>query len=148
MKVRDAEEADLPWMIHQLGIFWNTLPFSAGVEYDAENAKSGLPKLMATGMLILAESDDGVLSGMLGAWKLNHPFAPQVTTYSEAFWWVAPERRGCGAGAALLAEYVLRAEREGVRWVSVSLEAASRVKESSLERFGFQLMERTYLKGA
>ena len=146
MKVRDAVLEDFPWLVRQLGIFWGTLPFSRKVEYDPVHAHGVIETMMRTGLLLVAVTEEGQLMGTLGAWKMAHPFAPGVETYSEAFWWVDREWRGGGAGSALAAEYVTRKILNKVPWATISLETGSPVREESLSRLGFRLMERTYVR--
>lgn len=83
----------------------------------------------------------GFIAGSLAP----HPFNPSVRTLSEVFWWVRPDRRGSSAGARLLDRFLAVGE-EKADWIVMTLEAKSPVDPASLERRGFRLHERSYLK--
>jgi GNAT superfamily N-acetyltransferase len=144
MRVRQAEIADLPWLLEQLRMFSDFFgsrrPLFPSDEGDARRALRGL---IETQPFFVA--DDGErLHGFIAAVLTPHPFNASIRTLHELFWWVAPEHRGSRAGA-LLFQALLELGRREADWIVVSLEARSPINPATLEKRGFIPYERSWL---
>lgn len=145
MRVRNAETGDLDWVVGQLKQFSRFFGSKYSLFEDEEFARQGLAKMMSGQLLTVAVTDAGDLAGFLGAAAGPHYLNPKIRVLAELFWWVHEDHRGSSAGARLLNEFV-RWGRLHVEWIQVSLlEGLSPIKESSLLKRGFKLVERSYV---
>lgn len=153
--VRPAINSDIDWLLGQLKQFseFNNSQISlfGGPE---EHKRQVLSDLIRNHVLLLcekqAEPDElgrvgwipvGLICGMLH----RHQFNPDIKCLTEYFWWVDPEHRNGRAGWMLFKEFEAVGE-ELCHWVTMSLLENSPVPEGFLEKQGYKLIEKTYLK--
>lgn len=143
IRVRQAQLKDIDWIVGQAKEF-SVFYGSKLMIVDEAYAKSGLSALLDQHIILVAESQIGLLGfivGILGP----HPFNPKIKTLSEMLWWVTEPYRHSRAGYLLLKEYIRIGKEKGAQWLTMCSLAASPLNESSLIRRGFRLMERSYL---
>ena len=87
------------------------------------------------------EAPVGFLVGSL----IPHYFNPALIVLSQVLWWVNPEARMSRAPAALLDAYQALG-RERAHWIQFSRQEHTPIRDASLARRGFRLVERTYLE--
>lgn len=142
IRVRKAEERDLEWISGQLRIFSAYLGSKKPLYPGDAQVKDALAGLINSHVLLVSETDEGVLTGMIGGAVGPHPWSG-VSTLSEIFWWVADEFRGTRSGLMLINEFIAWG-KQNAEWVVCSLEAESPINDRTLLRRGFRLMERTF----
>jgi len=142
-RVRGAAEADIPWMLGGLrgAARWADLP---DLYPDPEYAKERiLEALKPPHILIVAELDSCKPVGFLGAYVVPHIYNPRIMWSTVAVWWVDLEYRLSRAALMLLNSYV-RLASQTCRYVTVALGWHTPIKEASLLKRGFKLLERSY----
>lgn len=152
MRIRKAEQEDVPWLLEQLrafSAFYGTRRplFPA----DPAIARAKLEALLATQpvfvaarpMLDSAAAEDERL-GFIAGYLVPSPDNPDITVLLEKFWWVPEAYRGTSAGARLLQHFVAFG-RECADWIVMTLEAKSPVDDRVLVKLGFQPFERSLL---
>lgn len=95
--------------------------------------------------VVLVDERDGRLVGYIVGVISPNALNPEITQLVEILWWVDPEFRGGTAAARLLAAFIDRG-REVAHWVFVSPCLAGDGAELGLERAGFRLVQKQYLR--
>lgn len=145
--VRLAALEDVPWLDEQLAAFAEAYGTRQSLYPGPREAHDFLARLVANHPVFIASRRHGTLEERLGliAGTLSpHPMNAKITVLAELFWWVAPEHRGCSAGARLLEAFMELGRREA-DWIVMTLESDSTVSPESLERRGFRLHEQSFL---
>lgn len=152
MAVRRAVTGDVEWLLRELKDFAEFVNAPVSLIEDDNYARAQLRVLIEQHFFIVAEQRCEITGalvpvGFLSALEVPHPFNPKRKLASEQFWWVTPEARGSRAGAMLLAAYRERAHQIHLEGgiATIALEANSPIKQSSLEKRGFRLVERSFV---
>lgn len=141
--IRPATLDDVPRLVEMGRAFLRTPPY-AGLFADAPEVLETLIQTLiagdATTVLVVAQGD-GLVVGAIGLLVAPH-FASGDLLASEVFWYMDPAHRG--AGVRLLRA----AERWAVAFgaVGVSMVAPNDRLGAVYERWGYQLLERSYLR--
>lgn len=144
IKIRPANNSDIEWLFLQcedFAAFYNSKISLAG---NPEYGKLFLKDLVEKHFVRISLKDDhrvGFIAGMIGP----HHFNPDIRQLTELLWWVQPEARNSGAGAALFKDFVKFGETE-CDWVTFTLEHNSPVNDNFLLKRGFKITEKAYLK--
>jgi predicted N-acetyltransferase YhbS len=139
--VRPATEADIPAVVAMGAKFYETTSYAAMCDYDRDALVSVARLMLDSGVLLVAD-DGGELIGMVG--MILSPFVlnPQFTVAYEVMWWVSPDARCSGAGAALVREVERVCRAKGADAVQqVTLANSPPVAGIMLERAGYPLTE-------
>lgn len=141
--VRRATSDDIPWLVQELRAFatWN----GVGLFGDVAYAEGLLAHLIDTQFVAIA-TDNGTPVGLIAGTVSPHPFNPDLSMATELWWWVTPVERGTRAGAMLLTAFDEWADDSGADLVSFTLEADSPVRDRTLERRGYRLMEKQFVR--
>lgn len=144
--IRIATADDIPRIIEMGRKFWAQTDYIA-VEYDPGSIEHWSMLMIDQGLLLVAEADSRVV-GSVGA--LAAPLLGNVKylVASELFWWIEPEYRTVGLGAALLMGIEGAARAAGVKFFSMlALNAVDpeRAAKIYLER-GYKLVEWSFMK--
>lgn len=149
--VRAAVPTDIGWLLGELAQFAKFTGIAHGQIKDNERTRGRLLDLISRHYFIVA---DEVLEhcttpvGFIAAYEQEHPFFEGTRWLAEVFWWVTPEARHSRAGAMLFNEYLKYAHSRPDldTQVSIALEELSPIKPASLEKRGFKLVERSFIK--
>ena len=146
--VRQAHDLDVPALVDMGMQFANHYPVASEVDPYALDAT--IRQLIANDdAAVLVVSHQGsdpyaVLVGMeIGLW-----FAPDTRVASELAWWVDPSHRGGSAGVRLIRAFERWAKARGIEHVCMSdIQTNDSASAGPLiERQGYQLQERSYIK--
>lgn len=140
--IRHAEPRDVPWLLEEARQFaaYYGMPWLT----EHPDAAERMHALVAAGPFFVAERD-GSRVGFLAAHVGPHFFNPSVVVATELLWWVTPSQRGTSAGARLLMAFEAYAAATAHADL-VALPPHCPVDPASLERRGYQLMERSYIR--
>lgn len=148
ISIRLADAQDIPWLCAQLRQFATFVGTKRSLFPTEEKCVAVLKMLIAQHPLFVAEKagDDDTPErvGFIGGTLAPHPMNEDITLLSEMFWWVDPLHRGGRAGYELLRAWSAFG-RAHADQVVMTLEHHSPVKPSTLEHFGFHVVEHTYL---
>lgn len=142
--VRAATREDIPWLCAELRDFAQFVGTRHSLFPDVEECVQTLATLIEEHPMFVA-TVDGVSVGFIGGMLTRHPMNSRLIVLTELFWWVAPPYRGGRAGLLLLRAFQAFGLAHAHQIV-MTLEEKSPVKRETLERFGFQIHEHTYLQ--
>lgn len=149
MLVRKATEADLNKYVTLAQAFHAASPMHGVVEFDPEGyGQFYLSSLQNESIGVwLAELNDEIV-GISGAIAYPLYFSPSAIVVQELWWWLTPDARGSGAGAAMFKQIEAWAkERSASALFMIALEDDRAQKMEKLySRAGFRPMERTFIK--
>ena len=145
VRVRRATQADIGWLLVQLQEFAAWYGTSRSLFGDVRHAEALVGTLIETQFVAIAETDDGRVGLIAGACA-PHVFNPDMQVATELWWWVTPPARGTRAGALLLDAFETWADDSGANLVNFTLEAQSPVAERTLEKRGYRLMEKQFVR--
>lgn len=144
MRIRKAHPTDLPYLLEHAKEF---IKF-----YNNKNIKYNEAHLLHLGhtliekhVLVVAETEDGKIAGMLGAMYVPNPIDPSCISLTELFWWVGEEYRRTRAGWLLLSFLEAVGEKYEVPVVISVLPQTGDVTPL-LERHGFVKVEESYVR--
>jgi len=144
IRVREAYISDTGWLYNKcvdFAKFYETkMNLSANVEY----AHKFLKDLIENHLVYIGEKD-GMPAGFIAGFITPHHFNPDIRQLSEVLWWVEPEHRNSGVGAALLKEFVEYGTKN-CDWIAFTMEEKTPMSDASLLKHGFKLTEKSYLK--
>lgn len=137
MRIRDAEEADLPAVveIYNEVIATTTAVFSV-TPVTLEDRRAWRAERLAQGYPVIVAEDDGMVVGFgsYGPFRTGDAYRPTV----EHSVHVRADRRGRGLGRALLQALIGRATAQG-RWSTVAGVAAENTASIRMhEQLGFE----------
>jgi len=144
-RVRPAERADVPWVLEQLRAFASSYGTRRSLFGDTEHAEALVGTLLDTQFVAIAEVD-GERVGLIAGTLSPHPFNPDINVATELWWWVTPPARGSRAGLMLLDAFDDWADASEADLVNFTLEADSPVRERTLEKRGYRLMEKQFVR--
>lgn len=148
MPVRLATTADLDAVADMGAVFIARTRYAWFVNPTHDELRSTLTLLLEHGRIWVAEID-GVVCGFLAAVLQPVWFSPRNRVALETVWWMDPAHRGRPEGVRLLLEFERWAKAEGAQAICMSdivLEGES-AAERILARLGYQVTERTFVKG-
>lgn len=142
--VRKAGPDDAEWILGELPAFSDFFGTKRPLFEDIPHVTKLLLHVLEKHVAFIAERGTERLGFIIGVAQ-PHPFNPGVQTLSEQLWWVPEQHRRTRAGLLLLNAFVAWGEAN-VEWISFGIEAKSPVRSESLEKRGFRLQERVFLK--
>ena len=148
MPVRLATTADLDAVADMGAVFIARTRYAWFVNPTHDELRSTLTLLLEHGRIWVAEID-GVVCGFLAAIRQPLWFSPGTFIALEAAWWMEETYRGRPEGVRLLLEFERWAKEQAVAAICMSdivLEGES-AAERILARLGYQVTERTFVKG-
>lgn len=144
-RVRPAESADVEWIVGELRAFAASYGTRQSLFGDVEHAEALVGALIETQFVAIAEVD-GQPVGLVAGAMVPHPFNPALQVANELWWWVTPRARGSRAGLLLLDAFDEWADASDADLVNFTLEADSPVRDRSLEKRGYRLMEKQFVR--
>jgi RimJ/RimL family protein N-acetyltransferase len=137
--IRRAVVEDVP-RIAEMGARFIDTEYPHALRFDAEQLAATTQRLMAHGLVLVADAGDGVV-GMLALTTYQHPLSgDRIAT--EIVWWVDPEVRGGRAALQLFAAGEAWARAEGA--THLQMIAPSDKVGRFYERLGFAKLETHY----
>ena len=148
MPVRLATHDDIDAIAATGAVFISRTWYGRFVNPSADDLRNALKIILQHGCIWVAEID-GVVCGFLAAVLQPVWFSPGTRVALETAWWMDEAHRGRPEGVRLLLEFERWAKAEGTQAICMSdivLEGDS-AAERILERLGYQVTERTFVKG-
>ena len=148
MPVRLATTADLDAIAEMAATFMDCTRYAAKLAPTVNDFRSSFAVILDQGRIWVAEID-GVVCGFLAAAIQPVWFSPGTRVALETAWWMDEAHRGRPEGVRLLLEFERWAKAEGTQAICMSdivLEGES-AAERILARLGYQVTERTFVKG-
>ena len=141
--VRHGNLGDIPWMLEQFKDFSEYMGNKKSL-YDRDYAEKGIENFLNNGLVIIAESEAyGQIGFIVGA-ITPHLFNPEVKVLAELAWWVDPACRRKRASYLLFKKFVDWGKKNA-DWITFAMQVDTKIKDSTLEKFGFKQVEKSYL---
>lgn len=116
------------------------------IPYDPVSMMQTFAAMLEHGLLLIAEQDGAILGG-IGGLKFNMFFNADTLCACERFWWLDPNYRNSRVGLELLIGIEAAALQAGCQyWLMLALEGDNGRADTIYRRFGYQPVERAYLK--
>lgn len=144
MKIRKALPQDIPYMLEHAKEFIKFYN-NKNINYNQSHLIHLAQTLMDSHVLVVAETEEGEVAGMLGAMYVPNHIDPSCISLTELFWWVGEEHRRTRAGWLLLSFLEAVGEKYEVPVVISVLPQTGDVTPL-LERHGFVKVEESYVK--
>lgn len=141
--IRRAEARDIPACAEKLFVFYDSIIPDKTLCPSSLRMLEILVELAQRHVFIVADLNGSIVGAIAGQ-IAPHQFRPDKTILSEMFWLTDPNHRSKGVGRKLLEAYLAAAER--VDCVSMTLEHNTHLPDGYLERYGFRLQERIYIR--
>jgi len=140
--IREAVANDVPRLVEMGRRHIEGSRYGRFIDCDSEAMAATARMLIDSpdGLVLVAERD-GEVVGMIGTIATLHPYSGRPVM-AELFWWVEPDRRGCGARLLRMAEDWAR--RHGVGH-SVMVSPSPEVS-AFYRRVGYELLEEQFIK--
>lgn len=147
MHVRDAHPVEFAELVLYGRDWWKLTEFAGTISYDPYSVVSTLRSCRENHMLAVAE-DDHEIVGFVGGVVVPAYMNMSHNIGTELFWWVRPDARGKGVGAALLSAIEDRARRAGCTyWTMIAMQCMDPERAGAIyERAGYRWTERSYTK--
>lgn len=146
MKIRPATPADVDAIVRMSAAFYSTTDYMA-VSGMCPNTVADLASgLIASGVMLIAESDDREVLGMVGLAVVPGLFNRNVLGAHEVVWYVVPDARAAGVGRALLAAVPDACRARGAKacWMMALATSSPHVGEAYAAA-GWQHSETNYM---
>jgi hypothetical protein len=143
--IRDARLGDIGWLTGQFRCFAEFFATKHNLMPDEQYVEERLPALIRRGPFFVAEVDEFYPIGFVSGVIAPHAYNPDLRLLHEQFWWVDVAWRGSRAGLLLLNAFNDYGDAHA-DWVLFGLEEKSPVNPRTLEKRGFHLHERSYLR--
>jgi GNAT superfamily N-acetyltransferase len=145
--VRQATEQDIE-AIADMGMeFMSGTRYASVLPVNRDEVRTAILQLASVGRVWVAVVE-GHVRGFMAASIIPCWFSPRSRIALEHVWWMQPEFRGRPEGIRLLLEFERWAKEQGAQVACMSdivLEAGSPAG-SILQRLGYEVSERTFLK--
>ena len=145
--VRQATEQDIE-AIADMGMeFMSGTKYASVLPMYRDDARAAILQLASVGRVWVAVVD-GRVRGFMAATIIPCWFSPRSRIALEHVWWMQPECRGRPESIRMLLEFERWAKEQGAQVACMSdlvLEAGSPAG-SILQRLGYEVSERTFLK--
>ena len=148
MPVRLATTADLDAIAEMAATFMDCTRYAAKLAPTVNDFRSSFAVILDQGRIWVAEVDGvvcGFLAGMVGPFW----FLPTERYALEVAWWMDPAYRGRPEGVRLLFEFERWAKEHQVAAICMSdiVIKGESAAERILQRLGYSMTERTFVKG-
>ena len=147
--VRVASPEDFHAVLPMAEKFYNSTSFSKLLPFDVPSILEFYIHMLEKGFVIVAETEDGSLAGMLGA--SIHPFHLNINhlVCTEAMWWVEPEHRGQRLAGDMLDMFERMAKTAGCTLTCMAkLDTTPEGVGAYYESRGYRATETSYIKEA
>lgn len=149
MIIRDATEDDLPEYIKLGRMFHQSCPLSDVVAFDDEGFSEFYRAAIENENIgIWVAEDDGKIVGICSAIAYGMYFNPSSIVVQELWWWISPDSRGAGAGAAMfkrIEQWAAEKNASALFMIALNNDDSDKVCDI-YTRKGFRPMERTFFR--
>ena len=142
-KVRKANKDDSQWIIEVAAKRMVEDEYQRPELYNKSTMEALLNSCLDNGLVLLAEKD-GERGGVIIGIVTNHPFNNEIKVLTELVWYILPEYRKSRMSVMLLDSYTKEAKGLADE-ATFSLLPTSNIKEESMQKRGYELMENGYL---
>lgn len=148
MRIREAEAEDINDLIEMAIMFYETTHYQKTVDMSIEKAYELFEALISDEhVMLVIESADGRLMGMIGLFIVPFLFAPIKTQAHEVIWWVNPRIQNSGMGGQLLDAAERACKDKGANAVQMIALASSPPQAHALYKSrGYEHTETTFVK--
>jgi L-amino acid N-acyltransferase YncA len=147
MIVRGATSADMRDILRMARAFYATTEYTTSAPMCDETVEGLANWMIESGVMLVAETEDGAVVGMVGLAVAPFMFNRAITSAHEVVWYVDTAARNSGAGRALLAAIEPACAARGISRVQMVHLTNSPAEAAALyERMGFHLSESCYTK--
>lgn len=148
IRIRDAGHEDIHDLIEMALSFYETTYYQKTVDMSIEKAYELFNTLLEDQhVMLVAESADGRLMGMIGLFVIPFLFSPAKTVAHEVIWWVNPRIHGAKVGSQLLDEAERACKDRGANAVQMIALASSPPQATALYKArGYEHTETTFVK--
>lgn len=133
---------DVGWIVNQLSEFSALAGTKIPLFKSEEHVIGLVTGLIKNHIVFVAQGKE--LMGFIVGSLVPHIFNPDITVFTELFWWVAAPFRGTRAGLMLINEFVAYG-KEHSDWITASMTANSPIKDSTFTKRGFVPLEKNFL---
>lgn len=145
--IRRATLDDVDGIVEMSELFYGTTSYAGFADFDPESVERLTLMLIQTGVMLVAEGEDGELVGMAGLVVVPFMFNSDHLTASEVVWWVRPDARAAGIGRALMEAIEPACRDAGCSAIQmVLLQSSPPIAESIYRRFGYEPTESCFTK--
>jgi hypothetical protein len=141
--VRQATQADVPWIVGQLREFDKFFGSMRPLFSTEEIVTARFAEFLERHVVFVCERA-GELLGFIAGFLTPHFMNPSIKSLTQVFWWVPEIHRRTRAGLMLLKAFVTYG-RTHADWITMNIQLHTLIKPRTLERYGFRAQELTYL---
>jgi len=142
MEVRKATLEDVHWIAQEMKIFADEYISDIPLYHSDEYIINLIENIITNHVCYVAEDDTGLV-GVVAGLVNKHIYNPDITQLIELVWWVPKDKRGTGAGKALLDAYTAWGKKYA-HWTVFSHAPNTPVGEEIFLKKGYKLLERNY----
>lgn len=145
--MRHATHDDIAALIELGRPFLTAHPMLKGVVVTDEQLQGALTNIIDKGIIIVAESVDGSLIGMLAGMICPMWCAPESRVATELAWWMSPGNRHGMTAVRMVKDFEEWANQNGAtHFVMSSIPSFGPRSSQLIERLGYQLVENSFAK--
>jgi len=145
MIIRDAEEADIPFIVGEGIKFLEHHPMNLQEGVDKEYLLSLATLLIKEHIVLIAEEGDSKM-GMIAGLVTPHIYNPKHLGVQELFWWVLPEYRTSKAGLKLFKVFEERAIELNASFIAMVSTIYTPTLDKVYKRYNYRPVESSYFK--
>lgn len=145
--MRHATHDDIAALIELGRPFLSAHPMLKGVAVSDEQLQGAMTNIIDQGVVIVAESVDGSLVGMLAGMICPVWCAPETRVATELAWWMKPGNRHGMTAVRMVRDFEEWANQRGAtHFVMSSIPSFGPRSSQLIERLGYQLVETSFAK--
>lgn len=145
--MRHATHDDIAALIELGRPFLSAHPMLQSIAITDEQLQGVLTNIIDRGIIIVAESVDGSLVGMLAGMICPMWCAPESKVATELAWWMKPGNRHGMTAVRMVKDFEEWANQHGAtHFVMSSIPSFGPRSSQLIERLGYQLVETSFAK--
>lgn len=142
--IRKAHLGDIDFLMTQFELSDDAYPAHHSLLADPEELKAKLIHTIENHVVLIGMKYLRPIGYIVG-FHTPHLYNSKLSQLSELLWWVIPEYRSSKIGSMLLKEFTKIGKGLGCKWIMLNLNKDTKIKPSSLSRYGYKPADRTYL---
>ena len=147
--IRKATIDDLDQIVEMANRFIAFAPHLSLIRHSADDIVNTVKSVLESGIIFVIDVD-GRAVGILAAMMTSVWYSPSTKLAAEIMWWVNEEHRGTIASIKLIRTYENWAREQGAQIIAMCdlVIKGHEPVGTTLNRLGYEMSERTYIKGA